>query len=59
MAGYRANSYGSLGVVGTRGLYWSSTVYSTYSRGLRCDSSSADMITNYRAPGYSVRCLKD
>jgi uncharacterized protein (TIGR02145 family) len=59
VAGNRNASNGSLVNVGTRGLYWSSSVSSTYSLYLNFDSSSANMITNYRANGFSVRCLKD
>ena len=59
MAGFRFNSSGSLGAVGTGGRYWSSTVSSTRSRSLRFGSSSADVGTNYRASGFAVRCLKD
>jgi hypothetical protein len=58
-AGYRDFSNGSLRSVGTCGLYWSSTVFSTYSRYLAFCSSYASMYTLDRANGYSVRCLKD
>jgi uncharacterized protein (TIGR02145 family) len=60
MAGYRVNnSTGFLNVVGGAGYYWSSTVSSTTSRYLNFNSSWADMLSGYRAVGYSVRCLKD
>ena len=59
MAGYRSDGSGSLGNVGARGYYWSSTVSSTFSRYLRFGSTSANMFTYYRASGFAVRCLKD
>ena len=59
VAGYRANSSGSLFVVGSSGYYWSSTVSSTNSCLLYFSSSNALMGTNLRAYGLSVRCLKD
>jgi len=59
VAGYRFASSGSLGTVGSRGYYWSSTVDGTYSQSLSFNSSNADMGSNGRASGYSVRCLKD
>lgn len=59
VAGFRFNSNGSLGNVGSYGFYWSSTVGGTYSRALYFYSSDALVDSNYRASGYSVRCLKD
>jgi uncharacterized protein (TIGR02145 family) len=59
MAGFRSDSDGSLGFVGTLGYYWSSTVSSTKSRSLFFSSSVASMYTGNRAYGFSVRCLKD
>jgi hypothetical protein len=59
VAGGRANSNGSLGSVGTGGSYWSSTVNGTVSYNLNFTSSNAIMFINYRANGFSVRCLKD
>jgi uncharacterized protein (TIGR02145 family) len=59
VAGNRNYSNGSLYLVGTSGLYWSSTVSSTNSRVLYFLSSNAYMNTNYRAFGFAVRCLKD
>ena len=59
MAGFRHLSNGSFGLVGAHGYYWSSTVSSTNSRRLGFDSSNASMVTNNRAFGGSVRCLKD
>jgi uncharacterized protein (TIGR02145 family) len=59
MAGYRSYSSGSLLSVGTLGYCWSSTVSSTYSRGLYFNSPYAGMFADFRASGYAVRCLKD
>jgi uncharacterized protein (TIGR02145 family) len=59
VAGNRYDSFGSLNHVGSDGLYWSSTVVGTNSRGLRFYSRSAGMYSSYRAAGLSVRCLKD
>jgi uncharacterized protein (TIGR02145 family) len=59
LAGYRSDSNGSLGNVGTYGYYWTSTVSVTVARVLDFYSSYARMDTYYRAGGFSVRCLKD
>jgi uncharacterized protein (TIGR02145 family) len=59
MAGYRNFNLGSLSNVGTNGVYWSSTVRSTSSRGLGFNTGNAYIFTVYRANGFSVRCLKD
>ena len=59
MAGYRDYSDGSLGDVGTDGVYWSSTVSSANARSLNFFSSVAFMNTDARAFGFSVRCIKD
>jgi len=59
VAGYRLNNNGSFYEVGSGGYYWSSTVSGTDARCLYFYSSSAFMLSNYRARGYSVRCLKD
>jgi uncharacterized protein (TIGR02145 family) len=58
-AGYRRRSNGTLPTVGSEGYYWSSTVSGTLARRLYFNSSSANMITNYRGGGISVRCIKD
>ena len=57
MAGYRA--VGSLFLVGTGGLYWSSSVSGADSTFLLFFSSNAYMNAWGRASGISVRCLKD
>jgi len=59
VAGYRSSSSGSLINVGSYGYYWSSTVVGTRSRYLYFGSSDANMYSNHRAYGNSVRCLKD
>ena len=59
MAGYRDYSDGSLGNVGTDGVYWSSTVSSANARSLNFFSSVAFMNTDARAFGFPVRCIKD
>jgi uncharacterized protein (TIGR02145 family) len=59
MSGFRDLSNGSLGLVGTAGVYWSSTVSGTDSRILDFSSSTAVMDAASRAYGLSVRCLKD
>ena len=59
VAGGRNGSNGSLYYVGSIGYYWSSTVDGTNSRTLYFSSGEADMFSDYRANGLSVRCLKD
>ena len=59
LAGYRNSSNGTLRDVGSYGLYWSSTVSSTFARYLDFNSSNALMGNSYRALGLSVRCIKD
>ncbi|MEI7829966.1 MAG: fimbrillin family protein [Prolixibacteraceae bacterium] len=58
-AGYRSYSNGTLNNVGTHGFYWSCTVAGTDSRDLKFNSGSALMGSDYRANGFSVRCIKD
>ena len=57
MAGYRA--VGSLFLVGTGGLYWSSSVSGTNSHRVYFESSYTTMLADSRALGFSVRCIKD
>ncbi|MGM0650959.1 MAG: hypothetical protein ACQES1_10700, partial [Bacteroidota bacterium] len=59
VAGYRYYSDGSLDNTGSNGYYWSSTVDGTFARYLFLNSSDADMYSNYRVYGRSVRCIKD
>jgi uncharacterized protein (TIGR02145 family) len=58
MAGRRIWSNGSLISSGSVGYYWSSTVSTTYSRYLSF-SQSASTSFDYRASGFSVRCIKE
>ncbi|MDP3436415.1 MAG: FISUMP domain-containing protein [Bacteroidales bacterium] len=59
VAGYRHASDGAITTVGTLGYYWSSTVDGTFSRNLYFSSSAANLNSNNRAHGFSVRCIKD
>ena len=59
VAGIRSYSNGTLDSVGSYGGYWSSTVSGTHARGLDFLSSTANMFSNHRANGYSVRCIKE
>ena len=58
-AGNRYGSNGSLGDVGTYGYYWSSTPNGTNAYHLYFYSGSFRMSTNYRAYGYTVRCVSE
>ncbi|MCI5139771.1 MAG: hypothetical protein D3922_15480 [Candidatus Electrothrix sp. AR1] len=58
-AGYRNNNDGTLNNAGSNGNYWSSTVDGTNARNLNFNSGNADLNSNNRANGFSVRCLKD
>jgi len=57
-AGIRRFNDGGFDLVNTGGRYWSSTVSSPYSRYFYFDSN-ADMFTDARAYGASVRCIKE
>ena len=59
VAGRRNYNNGSLNNVGSNGNYWSSTIDGTNSRYLYFNSANANMNSNNRANGYTVRCLKD
>jgi uncharacterized protein (TIGR02145 family) len=59
VAGYRRYSTGARTSVGSRGYYWSSTVSGTDAGLLRFVSSTAYMNSDYRAGGFSVRCIKE
>jgi uncharacterized protein (TIGR02145 family) len=62
LAGIRFYSNGSLGLVGSNGYYWSSTVSSTDvtdARSLSFSSGNANMSNDARASGFSVRCIKE
>jgi uncharacterized protein (TIGR02145 family) len=59
LAGSRDYKDGTFDDVGSGGGYWSSTVSGTNSQALGFNSSNTLMVGNYRAHGFSVRCLKD
>jgi uncharacterized protein (TIGR02145 family) len=59
MAGFRSNVDGSLTNVGSYGIYWSSSVDGASASILYFSSSDANMYSDGRALGLSVRCLKD
>ena len=59
VAGYRFFSSGSLIEDVPRGLYWSGTVGGVRSWHLLFGSSNANMYSDLRASGFSVRCLKN
>jgi uncharacterized protein (TIGR02145 family) len=59
MAGFRNNNDGLLGLVGSKGHYWSSSIDGTATRILFFDSSVANTGSSFRAAGYSVRCVRD
>ena len=58
-AGYRSRTDGTLEHAGSYGVYWSSTVDGSQSRGLNFGSDYATMSSYSRAYGFSVRCLRD
>jgi len=59
-AGYRSRQSGALYNRGSRGHYWSSSVSGSNARYLYFLSSSVyPATTNYRAIGFSVRCVID
>ena len=58
-AGNRSQSNGTTNSVGTHSYYWSSTIDGANAQFLTFNSSVATMAVNYRASGYSVRCIKD
>ena len=59
MAGNRDRTNGSPVNVGSYGYYWSSSVSGTNASGLYFHSSLASMLTFFRGPGLSVRCIKN
>ena len=59
VAGYRDRSNGTLDNVGSNGSYWSGTISGTTASSLVFVSSNANMYSNGRANGFSVRCIKD
>ncbi len=59
LAGSRSLVDGLLSGVGTHGIYWSSTVTSTFAYELNYYSSNATILTSNRATGGTVRCIQD
>ncbi|MHB8788975.1 MAG: FISUMP domain-containing protein [Desulfobulbaceae bacterium] len=59
LAGFRSHIDGLLYNVGSNAHYWSSTVGGSDSHHFNFNSGSANMDSNARAYGMSVRCLKD
>ena len=59
VAGYISGNNGSLYWVGSMGHYWSSTVDARYSYVLFFRNNNAVTYDQYRANGFSVRCIKD
>ena len=58
-AGNRTNSGGTLSSVAALGNYWSSSVADIYALRLSFSSESKNVFNDYRAPGYSVRCIAE
>ncbi len=62
-AGYLYSDYGRLYIVGDYGFYWSCAPieygYDAYNLGFRYDGYVSPSYSDYRAYGYSVRCLKE
>jgi uncharacterized protein (TIGR02145 family) len=59
LAGYRLSTNGSFSFVGSKGFYWSSIVNNTRSLSLDFLGSLASVNGNFRAHGFSVRCIKN
>ncbi len=59
LAGQRNSSGGLLNYVGGQGGYWSNTIFSSDSRYLYLVEGNAFMNNDFRASGYSVRCIKE
>lgn len=57
--GDRIDASGTLNMVGTSGLYWSSTTFQTFSYYLVFNSSTSSLTMDDRAFGCSVRCIKN
>ncbi|WP_319504633.1 DUF4906 domain-containing protein [Bacteroides graminisolvens] len=60
-SGYRDYSTGAFSTVGTNGYYWSASPSSTYGYSLSFGSSGgvSPAYGNYRAYGFSVRCVQE
>jgi len=59
VAGNRRGFNGSLSNAGSYGYYWSGTADGTNTRHLYFNSNNALMLSDSRANGISVRCIKD
>ena len=59
VTGYRKNSDGLLYDVNLRGFYWSNTISGTRSRELYFNNVFSNVDIDYRAYGFSIRCIKD
>jgi uncharacterized protein (TIGR02145 family) len=59
MSGRREYDNGSVGNLGSRGYYWSSSVDGSLSEALFLSSSDANLFYFSRAFGHSVRCVKN
>lgn len=57
--GWRSYFDGTLGMTGSMGIYWSSTVEGSNARYLEIGKSHANLNATFRAFGLSVRCIKD
>ena len=62
VAGGRSLNDGSLSSVGSIGYYWSGTVdgtYGTFAKALLFAGDAVGVLSDHRASGSSVRCIKD
>lgn len=59
VAGNRNRTSGALTNVGSNGNVWSSTASGSNARNVNFNASTANVNSNNRANGFSVRCLKD
>lgn len=59
LAGYRSTGSGTYGDSGSHGYYWSSTLDDIDAVHLYFWRNGAEMPSEYRAHGFSVRCIKD
>lgn len=59
IGGARRGSAGDTYFVGLSGYYWSSTASSSNANRLNIFSDGISTVTNSRASGYSVRCIKE
>jgi uncharacterized protein (TIGR02145 family) len=59
LGGKRSSNIGTINGVGTEGNYWSSSPISSNAGQLSINSIIAEVITEYRANGFCVRCIKD